>query len=346
MRKQGTKNLTYYKRQQIETLLNANVDKKEIANIVGISLRTLYYEIKRGEYTHIKVLKNFWYGNKTLQTKKYSADISQEKYNLACTSKGRPLKIGNDFKTIEYIEKRFKEDNITPHATIGQIKRNNLPYTKFSKTTLYRYIELGLFNGIKISKRISKYRQTKKAKRISKGLSIEQRPQEVLQRNTFGHWEMDCVCGPNKESLLVLSERLTRKEILFKINRQTLENVVNCLDKLERKYGSKKFKQIFKSITVDNGSEFSNFALLQKSCLTNGKRTDVYYCHPYCSSERGTNERLNREIRRLIPKGSNISLYTIKQIKQVENWLNNYPRSVLGYATSQELFDNQLKILA
>ena len=69
MRKQGTKNLTYYKRQQIETLLNANVDKKEIARIVGITLRTLYYEIKRGEYTHIKVLKNFWYGDKTIQTK-------------------------------------------------------------------------------------------------------------------------------------------------------------------------------------------------------------------------------------------------------------------------------------
>ena len=59
MRKQGTKNLTYYKRQQIETLLNANVDKKEIASIVGITLRTLYYEIKRGEYIHIKVLKYF-----------------------------------------------------------------------------------------------------------------------------------------------------------------------------------------------------------------------------------------------------------------------------------------------
>lgn len=157
---------------------------------------------------------------------------------------------------------------------------------------------------------------------------------------------MDCVCGKTKSVLLVLSERLTRKEIIFKMENQKAVNVVKCLNILERKFG-KNFKKIFKTITVDNGSEFSDFIGMQKSCY--GKfatRTQVFYCHPYCSSERGTNERLNREIRRLIPKGSDISKYSVKDIQHVEDWVNNYPREVLGFATSEELFNKHLQSIA
>ena len=84
---------------------------------------------------------------------------------------------------------------------------------------------------------------------------------------------------------------------------------------------------------------------LQRS-IYNGQRTTVYYCHPYCSSERGTNERINREIRRLIPKGSDLSKYSVDDIQRVEDWVNNYPRQVLGFATSKELFDEQLLTVA
>lgn len=59
----------------------------------------------------------------------------------------------------------------------------------------------------------------------------------------------------------------------------------------------------------------------------------------YSSYERGTNERLNREIRRMIPKGSDLTKYTDKQIQVIEDWMNNYPRQVLGFATPNELFD-------
>ena len=156
---------------------------------------------------------------------------------------------------------------------------------------------------------------------------------------------MDCVCGKTKSVLLVLSERLTRKEIIFKMENQKANSVVKCLNILERKFG-KIFKKIFKTITVDNGSEFADFQGIEKSSYGNGKRTSVYYCHPYCSSERGTNERLNREIRRLIPKDSDISKYSIQEIQHVEDWINNYPREILGYATSQERFEQELQKLA
>ena len=106
----------------------------------------------------------------------------------------------------------------------------------------------------------------------------------------------------------------------------------------------KQFHKLFKSITVDNGVEFSDFKGLEKS-IYGGKRTSVYYCHPYSSCERGSNERLNREIRRLIPKGTDLSTISDKRIKAVETWVNDYPREIFGYATSAELFAEQLQAI-
>ena len=64
------------------------------------------------------------------------------------------------------------------------------------------------------------------------------------------------------------------------------------------------FKKIFKSITADGGSEFMDFDGIEKS-PSGEKRTELYFAHPYCASERSTNENLNRMLRRFFPKGSN-----------------------------------------
>lgn len=157
---------------------------------------------------------------------------------------------------------------------------------------------------------------------------------------------MDCVCGSTKTTFLVMTERLTRYELVFKMNDQKFTSVLTCLNSLEKKFG-KRFKQIFKSITVDNGSEFLDYATLEKSIYgKNNKRTRLYYCHPYCSCERGTNERLNREIRKLVPKGRNLAEYSNSDIEQLQNWLNNYPRKVLDFASSQELFEQYVRTIA
>lgn len=344
MKSKGQKNLTYTQRLQIETLFNAKVPNKEIAKIVGVCIRTIQYELKRGQYEHLSKTTNFWYGTKYKKTVKYSAMKAYQRYRLLCTAKGRPLKINKDYEFIHYIEKRCKEDKISACAVLGQIKRHKMQFsTNISKTTLYRYIKIGIFQNLKLEKRKKAYKHIV-MKRAPKGTSIEKRPIEINERKNFGHWEMDCVCGKTKSTLLVLSERLTRKEIIFKMENQKSNSVIKCLNSLEKSYG-KKFKKIFKTITMDNGSEFADFKGIEKSIYGKSKRTTTYYCHPYCSCERGTNERLNREIRRLIPKGSDISDYTIQEIQQVEDWVNNYPRAVLNYATSNELFNAQLELL-
>ena len=337
------RHLTKTMRNQLESLLLAKVHKSEIARLLGVSLQTVYREIKRGEYDHLN-------GSTWIYEKRYSSDLAEMKYRQQLKEKGAPIKLGKDYEYAEYLERRVIEDKLSPGAVLGYIKKHNLKFdTSISVNTFYKYIERGYFSRLSFKhlpgKKRTKKRRTVAIKRAPKGTSIEKRPLEILERNSFGHWEMDCVCGPTKNVLLVLTERLTRKELIFPMETQTAKNVVKILNSLEFKHG-RKFKQIFKSITVDNGSEFSDFNGMERSIFgKKNKRTSVYYCHPYSSYERGTNERINREIRRLIPKGTALGQFSRQDILYVEDWVNNYPRQVLGYATSEELFQEHMKLI-
>ncbi len=347
MKLKGTKNLTFTQRLQLEYYFNQKLTRQQIADIMHIGIATVYREFRRGKYEHKKYIGVDCVGESRYKIEiRYSADIAQAKYDIGKTTHGPQLKIGNDFEFVRYVEKRVIRDHISPCAVCGEIKRNKLFKTTISKTTMYRYIEQGIFMNLSMSYlpvglRKKKYRKAK-AKRPPKGTSIEKRPNEIAKRNTFGHWEMDCVIGKQrtKNVLLVLTERLTRYELIYKMPNKKAESVIKCINKLEYKYG-KHFRKVFKSITVDNGSEFSDFDGIQQS-IYNGKRTNVYYCHPYTSCERGSNERINRDIRRLLPKGTNFTLYTDEQIQAVQDWINDYPREIFGFTSSAVKFAEQL----
>jgi len=69
----------------------------------------------------------------------------------------------------------------------------------------------------------------------------------------------------------------------------------------------------------------------------------VYFADPFSSWQRGSNENFNRMVRKFIPKGADIGKYTHKQIKQIEQWINNYPRRILDYSTAREVFEKELE---
>lgn len=347
MKAKGTKNITYTKRLQLEAYLKAGLHKRDIADKLGVCLASVYNELKRGVYEYKRYSYTDYFGKRHFKTVTgYSPNIAEDKYRLNMTAHGAPLKIGNDFDFVRYVEKRVLKDKLSPCAVLGEIKRGKLFKTNISKTTLYRYISSGIFYNMRMTdlpmyRKKRKYRKTI-SKRPPKGTSIEQRPQEVQNRNSFGHWEMDCVVGKKftRDILLVFTERLTRYEIILKMPNRKTETVVKSLNKLEKRFGAK-FRKVFKSITVDNGVEFSDSKGLERS-IYKGKRTNVYYCHPYTSCERGSNERINRDIRRLVPKGSDISKFSHEQIQAVEDWINAYPREIFNYATSAEMFAEQI----
>ena len=72
---------------------------------------------------------------------------------------------------------------------------------------------------------------------------------------------------------------------------------------------------------------------------------NIYFTHPFTSCERGTNERHNGLLRQFIPKGKSIEDYSDEEIAAIEEWINNLPRKILGYATPDELFDKQLDLI-
>ena len=170
--------------------------------------------------------------------------------------------------------------------------------------------------------------------------SIDYRPEEANIREVYGHWEGDLVIGSKKRGavLFTLTERKTREEIIVKIPGKKAEYVAKALDLIERKYKNI-FYNKFKTITFDNGGEFRNWKALEKSYDNRRKkaRTQIYYAHPYRSGERGSNENANRLIRRFIPKGIDITPISEEFIQKIEDWINNYPRAMFNYKSTNEI---------
>lgn len=324
-------------RYELEIYLKEKYPIKKIAEKMNRHISTIYREIKRGTVELIDTnLKPY---------KKYCADTAQNKYDEHKHNKGVSLKIGNDLKLAYHIEDKIIKEKYSPQAVLYDIEQNNL---KFSTTlcfkTIYNYIDKGIFlnlNNSHLPYRKKRKKHSHKPRicvRNADKRSIEEIPEEAQNRLKYGFWEMDTVYSAQgiKNCLLVLTERMTRQEIIIPMADRTADSTVKAIDDLERKYKDR-FPSIFRTITIDNGVEFSDMSGMERSILRPGtKRTSCYYCHPYASYERGSNENLNRMIRRFIPKGSDIGNYTEKQIRKIENWINNYPRSIFGGMSSNQ----------
>ena len=334
------KHLNYEERIKIETLSKTGMKSEEIALYIGCSGRTVRRELAKGKTQLL---------NSDLTTRiEYSADKGQQKHDYAATGKGPRLKIGNDYELVEYIENLIINEKMSPYAAAEKIKTDSRIKTKISYKTIYNYIDEGLFPNltnkdlpVKKNGKKRKYDNIRTAINNTKGTSISERDASIESREEYGHWEMDTVVGKSKTKtvLLVLTERMTRQEIIRKIKSKSQLCVVNELDKIERKMGSKKFRETFKTITCDNGCENLDFDGIEGSAITKRKRTKVYYAHPYSAWERGTNENANKLIRRFIPKGADIGEFSHERIKMIEHWINNYPRRILNGLSSNMLID-------
>lgn len=338
-------------RYQIEGLLKAGHTARKIAGALGRDRRTIEREIQRGSVVQRRVnsyasrnpaVKDYW--DETV----YAADVGQRRSEENAANKGRGLKIGHDHALARHLEERIGKEGFSPDAAIGEIKAKGIVFrVSLCTKTVYNMIDRGDFLNlsnkdlpVKRSRGKRKYRKVRKvALNNLKGRSIEERPATADSRQERGHWEMDLVVGSGKACLLVMTERNSRKELIAKIPDKRQQSVRERLDKLERKHKSK-FRERFKSITMDNGSEFLDSKSLEASCLQPGeKRVSCYYAHPYSAWERGSNENANKLIRRFIPKGTDIGLLTDRDIKRIEQWMNNYPRRMFQYRTANDMYN-------
>ena len=353
--RQKGKHLTFEEREELEAMVNQNnglakknkISQRKMAERMGVSPATLSRELKRGKV----VLRD----TEWRDVISYSAIKAQDDYDMKASAKGPHLKIGMNKQLVKNIEKYIVEENYSPYATIERLKDDpSYQETPISVRTLYNYINQELLLNVtkkdlprkgKSSRR--KYtRVTKRIKDVN-AKRIDDRPQEANDRSELGHWEMDCVesgRGKGKACLLVLVERKSRKTLIFKLRSQTQKEVQLRIDQYEKKLGIKKFREVFKSITVDNGSEFLDWKNLEQSSVSKRAvlRTQIYYCHPYHSWERGMNEQVNGHIRRFVPKGCAIAKYSTKEILEIQEWLNTYPRKVLNGKSANEVIKEEL----
>jgi transposase, IS30 family len=159
--------------------------------------------------------------------------------------------------------------------------------------------------------------------------SITERPPEVEQRCEIGHWEGDTVMGRDmRHCVLTLVERKTGYAIIKKLSARNKEQVTRAATSAIRSH-----RHRFKTLTLDNGTEFHDYAVLeQRFPLT------VYFATPYHSWQRGSNENFNGLLRQYLPKGACMSTLTQAQCDRIANDLNHRPRKRHGFETPAALY--------
>ncbi len=347
--KKQYKHLTKEQRVKIETLYNLKTkegDKMynitEIANLVGVHKSTISRELRNRIKSKIIIRTG------KVKNKPYNAEDAHNDYKYKRAFSKATYKLESHPKMAKFIEDKIKKNKWSPDVIVGYMKRHNYfnrdGFCSITMQTIYNAIRYNIID-VKIEdmrhmKYNSKYEyhETKEVAESKREHSIEKRPEEIDKRLTFGHFELDTVVGKREgthECLMTLTERKTRFEMIFKLEAKTSQEVVNKFDKIKI-FCKKYFNKMFKSITTDNGSEFSRFLDIIKDT-----KAEIYFCHPYCSGEKGTNERHNGIIRYFIPKGDLIEDYTFEEINNIAEWMNNYPRKILDYRTPLEALQEE-----
>lgn len=333
------KHLSPFERGEIAALHKAGHSNRDIARRLGRVHQTIANELKRGTTTQLKT-------GRTPYTA-YFAETGQAVYERNRKNCGAKCKLLVAAEFISFACDKIMNDGWSPDAVVGftstQTDWKDKPTV--STKTLYNYIDSDILSVRNIDLPM-KTRLNTKTKRVRKnrrvlGTSIAERPVEIEDRAEFGHWEIDTVEGKKSDdnALLTLVERKTRNYYAILLDDQDHDSVDYALEQLQHKFGEL-FSQIFKTITSDNGSEFSNLAASLEGV------TDVYFARPYASYERGSNERHNGLLRRYIPKGKAISDYSTEAIQQFYQTLNNLPRRILDYQQPAVLFEQELAKLA
>ena len=302
---------------QFSMMLQIPMSKKAIAEAIGVDKSTVYREIKR---------------NCDARSGSYSMELAQRKADRRKQQKHRKevLTPAMRKRIIKLLKKGF-----SPEQIVGRSRLEGIAMV--SHETIYRWIWEDKRRGGKLHKYLR--RQGRRyAKRGSKNagrgfipgrVDIDERPEIVELKERFGDLEIDTIIGKNhKGAILTINDRATSRVWIRKLSGKEAIPVAKIAV-----WALRKVKNLIHTITADNGKEFAKHEEIAQKL-----EIKFYFCKPYHSWERGANENTNGLIRQYIPKGKDFSEVTNKQIKWIENKLNNRPRKRLGYLTPNEKF--------
>jgi len=325
--------LTAFEREEISRGLARRESMATIAGCLGRETSTICREVARNS------VKSGY--------RAFSADHRAIE-RASCRRRGKNRLATEDALRI-YVHKKLKK-RWSPRQIVKRLEEE-YPFDtamRVSHETIYRYIYV-LPRGslktmlIKALRQERKYRRTQKRGnivemrgKIADMLSIEERPAEVADRTVPGHWEGDLIIGKQKKSAIgTLVERTTRYTIIVPLKAKDAESVRKAYAKELGRLPA----EIAKTLTYDQGKEMSGH---KQFTIDTG--IQVYFAHPGCPWERGTNENTNGLIRQYFPKGTDFSTVSVRQLKRVQRELNDRPRAVLNYKKPDEVI-NQLVAL-
>jgi len=311
-------------RYRLSTLFEEERCYRKLGDLLCVSHTTIKREIDRnGIYKDNKLC--------------YDPVIAQLKYENRMAKK-YVSKIAKK-STLETLIKNKLDATWSPETISGFLKKY-IPQIYVSHETICQYIYkekpewidlLPKRKGRKRRKRKNKYNNRAKS-RIKNRIFKDERPVSVENRKTFGHYEVDTmVSKQSKEAILVIIERKTRKVKLRKLDRKSAAEV---RDKLVKALGH--FRSAVKTITYDNGTENAYHQEVNEilDCKS-------FFCNPYHSWEKGSVENVIGLVRRFIPKKTDLSKISDKELLEIERMINRRPRKILDFETPNAQFKKE-----
>lgn len=334
-------------RNVIQRLSHSGKSEAEIGRILCRDRSTISRELKRGSVLQRKAVQST---SKRIEvplyteTAVYFADAGEREYRKRRAVTGAKCRIGDCLPFITFLEeKMLGKEKWSPDAAAGEARLHSrfdyIPSTK----TLYNWIDLGLCH-VRNLDLLLKVKRNRKSPRIRmhkrlKGLSIDERPEAVNRREEVGHWEGDGIVGAHQKGFLIsLVERCSGFGLLFDVKDRDASHIVDVVHVLKEHYGDE-FRKLFRSITFDNGPEFSSAAALSDDDLK------IYYAHPYTSWERPVNENWNGIVRRFLPKGKTLDDLPDGLAPRIASMINSLPRKRFGYRSPVDLFNSYLNMI-
>lgn len=329
--KTAYKRLNRDHRIEIEKQIALGKNNKQIATTLSVHPSTISRELKRvknGPYDNLKAEVNYVHNllDKRLGTSKINSNPKLKNFVYSqLESHWSPKQISDALK------------QFYPFDSTMQISHESIYYHIYIQPK--KEVEKLLISQLRQKRKYrgNTRRGTDKRTTIKDPIRIDERPAEVLTREIPGHWEGDLVLGKNRESAIgTLVERTTRFLIIVPLKKKDSTTVRKAFEKEFRKLPD----NLKLSLTYDNGTEMA-----QHKTFTKNSKVKVYFAHPYSPWERPTNENTNGLIRDYFPKGTDFNLISKKQLKEVQNQLNERPRKTLEYEsplnTISRLYMNQ-----
>lgn len=313
--------LTFAQRYSIAQLRQNHYTLKDIGIIIGKDKSVVSRELRR---------------NCDLRNGFYKADLAQQK--CAARHQQKPKRIYFTHEIRAHVELHIKND-FSPEQVSGTAKRTATPCVSHER--IYKYLWADKKKGGTLYKHLrckgkkyaSRGLDNKKRGQIIGRVDIDQRPSIVEEKNRFGDFETDLIIGKNHhQAIFTANDRSTGILRMGKVKSKEAKEIETIAIHL-----LEEFTTTMHTITSDNGKEFANH-----KAIATALEVDYYFAKPYHSWERGANENLNGLIRQYFPKGSDFTLITDEQIKNVQHKLNNRPRKRFAYLTPNQVYLNSL----